>query len=496
MNKVGTFTGNGYALTYQIGESVPQASLTDKGRSVTAAGQIPLTARRMGKYFYWPAGINNDEPDVCAALIKGNRLLPSLIEKQVAILYGTGPMLFREVTNEDGTVSRVYLRDPEIQAWLDSWKRNGLPDSYSSYLIKCIRSYYYSEGIFSQWMLTRGQVARIPGALPVAGLKHISELRVRMATTNDIHNKTDIEQSDFDSVLVGNWARTTSETNFKVYPKFDPVNPLSANGAISYSKNADYDQDIYASNVFFNGIREWIVGCNATPSYINSFLENALSARHHIIIPDAWFNAKERALTDICRTNEEKKAQGCKDEDLITIKVGSKVLKVGTEYSEALLDKYVNMELENLTSFLAGRGKNQGKTYATRSFMNENGELEQWKIEEVPQKYKEYIEALISVDKRADMVLLSAKGIDPSISNITSDGTISKSGSDAYYNYMIYLTQQAIPDSVVCADLNEAIALNFPEKYADGIRIGFHRPNIQRQEDVSPANRMANQNEQ
>ena len=130
MNKFGTFTGNGYALTYQIGESVPQASLTDKGRSITAGGQIPLTARRMGKYFYWPAGINNDEPDVCALLIKGNRLLPSLIEKQIAILYGTGPMLFREVTNEDGTVSRVYLRDPEIQAWLDSWKRNGLPDSY------------------------------------------------------------------------------------------------------------------------------------------------------------------------------------------------------------------------------------------------------------------------------------------------------------------------------------------------------------------------------
>ena len=87
MNKFGTYTGNGYALTYQIGESVPQASLTDKGRSITAGGQIPLTARRMGKYFYWPAGINNDEPDVCAALIKGNRLLPSLIEKQVAILY-------------------------------------------------------------------------------------------------------------------------------------------------------------------------------------------------------------------------------------------------------------------------------------------------------------------------------------------------------------------------------------------------------------------------
>ena len=42
-------------------------------------------------------------------------------------------------------------------------------------------------------------------------------------------------------------------------------------------------------------------------------------------------------------------------------------MKIGTEYSEALLDEYVRKELQNLTNFLAGRGKNQGKTYATRS---------------------------------------------------------------------------------------------------------------------------------
>lgn len=496
MNKFGTFTGHGYALTYQIGEATPSASLTGDGRSSSANGQVALSAIRMGGYFYWPAGVNNDEPTVCASLIKGNRLLPSLIEKQVAILYGTGPMLFREVTGDDGTVSRVYLQDKDIQRWLESWKRNGLPDSYKEYLMKCIRSYYYSEGIFSQWCLTRGAVAHIHGTLPVAGLKHISELRARLATGRDISTRTDVEQSDFDLVLVGNWSRSCYATDFKVFPKFNPVKPLSYNGAISYSRNADYDQDIYATNVFFAGIREWIVGCNATPSYINSFLENALSARHHVIIPNAWYNAKKDSLEELCQMNAEKKASGCSDDELITVKVGGKVLEIGTEYSEFLLDKYVNLELENLTSFLAGRGKNQGKTYATRSFMNENGEIEQWKIDEIPQKYKEYIEALISVDKRADMVLLSAKGIDPSISNITSDGTISKSGSDAFYNYLIYLTQQSIPDSVVCADLNAAIELNFPEKYAEGIRIGFHRPTVQRQEDVSPANRMVNQNEQ
>ena len=93
------------------------------------------------------------------------------------------------------------------------------------------------------------------------------------------------------------------------------------------------------------------------------------------------------------------------------------------------------------------------------------------------------------------MVLLSSKGIDSSISNISGDGVISKSGADTYYNYIVYLTQQSIPEHVVCADLNYAIRLNFPKEWAEGIRIGFYRPNVQRQEDISPSDRLANQSE-
>ena len=61
---------------------------------------------------------------------------------------------------------------------------------------------------------------------------------------------------------------------------------------------------------------------------------------------------------------------------------------------------------------------------------------------------------------------------------------------------MIYLTQQSIAEQVVCADINYALKLNFPDKYESGIRIGFFRPNVQRQEDLSPSQRMSNQTEQ
>lgn len=488
MNRFGYISEGGFVYTWQLGEteSVKHSDLNESRISPHKAELLSISG-----YYVYPAGPDNLAPNIADDMISGNRLLPELIEKQCKILFGKGPMLHIDTINDAGEVQRKYVTSPKISDWLDSWKENGLPDSFETYINKVIRSYYYSEGIFSKWHLTRAQKAGLPGAVPVAGLEHVSELRCRMATTKNIAGRTDLEDRDFNLIIIGNW-ETGSSAEFKVYPRFDFTRPLAKNSAISYSKNPDHGQDIYASNVFFKGIKEWIKGSNLTPAYINSYLENALSARLHVIIPNAWINAKEQALQQLCEINAKRKMD---NQELITIKIGKQKMDVGTEYSEDILSKYISLELKNFTEFMSGAGKNQGKVYATRSFINDSGDEERWKIEEIPQKYKEFIEALLSYDKRADMVLLSAKGIDSSISNVSSDGIISKSGSDAYYNYMIYLTQQSIPEKIVCADVNYAIKLNFPDEYAKGIRIGFYRPTVKRQEDQTPAQRMSNQDE-
>ena len=488
MNRFGYISENGYIYTYQIGENAGTGQLDIKESRLSPHKAELLS---LSGYYVYPAGPDNLAPNTADDMISGNRLLPELIEKQCKILFGKGPMLYTDTVNESGEVQRRYVASPKISAWLDSWKENGLPDSFETCINKSIRSYYYSEGIFSKWHLSRGLKAGVKGALPVAGLEHVSELRCRMATTKNIAGHTDLEDRDFNAVMVGNWV-TGSSAEFKVYPRLDFTRPLAKNCAISYSKNPDHGQDIYASNVFFKGVKDWIRGCNLTPAYINSYLENALSARLHVIIPNAWISAKEQALQQLCEINAKRKMD---NQELITIKIGKQKMDVGTEYSEDLLSKYIGLELKNFTEFMSGAGKNQGKVYATRSFINDAGDEERWKIEEIPQKYKEFIEALLSYDKRADMVLLSAKGIDSSISNVSSDGIISKSGSDAYYNYMIYLTQQSIPERIVCADVNHAIRLNFPDEYARGVRVGFYRPTVKRQEETAPAQRMSNQNE-
>lgn len=487
-------------ITYQIGSGGPFAksmddydSDIDSGKATSSDSLRPIP---VNSFHVWPAGVNNDDPTVCKELIKGNRLLPSVLEKQISILYGRGPQLFREDITEDGGMIRHYLKDTEIQKWLESWKEMGVADDYRTYLNECIRSFYYSEGIFTKYRLSRGARAGLPGFLPVVGLEHISETRARFCTRTDISMKKDVVRQDFDYVMVKNWTRDSASEEFKVYPLLDYTDPLRRSTPVSYSRNPNFGDDVYATNVFFAGIKDWLRGCNATPAYINSFLENALSARHHVIIPNAWMAAKKVAIQQMCEQNAELQAE---NKPLKKIKMGkgsASTIEVGTVYSDDLLEKYVQAELRKLTEFLSGRGKNQGKVYATRAFINDNGQSEKWEINEISQKYKEYIEALITYDKRADLVLLAAKGIDPSISNITPDGTVSKSGSDAYYNYMIYLTQQSIAEQVVCADINYALKLNFPDKYESGIRIGFFRPNVQRQEDLSPSQRMSNQTEQ
>ena len=178
MNKFGYMHGDGYAFTYQIGETPVMSSAAGPQSSGSGAASEILSPRRMDRYFVWPCGADNLDFNTCKTLIKGNRLLPSLIEKQIAILFGTGPQLYISTIDKDGKVTRQYVKNEKIQNWLDSWRENGLPDTFETYLNKCIRSYYYSEGIFSKLHLSRAHAAGLRGlAVPVVGLEHVSELR-------------------------------------------------------------------------------------------------------------------------------------------------------------------------------------------------------------------------------------------------------------------------------------------------------------------------------
>ena len=149
MNSIGYIRSGTDVYSYQIGESPVRLAAARKERRT---GVVALLG--VGRYFVYPFGEENLEPNVCARMITDNRLLPELIEKQIRMLYGRGPVLYRQSVDEHGQVSRRYLEDAQILDWLDSWRENGLADDFRTYINKCVRSFYYTEGVFSSWRLS------------------------------------------------------------------------------------------------------------------------------------------------------------------------------------------------------------------------------------------------------------------------------------------------------------------------------------------------------
>ena len=464
-------------FTFQIG-SRPGSEVIDMEQF---AG-IPLSlVLNVDGYKVLIMGSNNSLPTEIETVVGANRLLPELINKRVQLLYGQGLHTYKRKV-EGEKISREWEHVDLIHDWLDSWQDNGLQDSAADVAMKTIVDYYHMENFFVKWRMSKSR--RINGTMPVIGLDHIQMQKSRLASTKDINIFTDYyEDKDFQNVLVGNWTSGT-EKQFLVYPRFTMSNPFQYPSAISMHRNPTFGK-IYGQNKFYNGIKDWLVGMNKNPRFINSFLENSLSAKVHVIIPDAWIKSKRQMIQNYCDKNKELEAAS---KELIKIND----IEIGTEFYEHLLTLYVNSELKKLSKFLSGPD-NQGKLYASYSFKTSDKVEERWIFEPIDLKYKEYISSLTEYDKRADEVVLSSLGMDATISNISKDGVISKSGSDLYYNYIIYLHNLTIPENICTQPFNWALKLNFPALYRQGYRIGLYREIPSRQEDVAPNDRLQNQ---
>lgn len=479
LGHIGWYKDGSTTLTFQLGDKSPGSSDSYSKQSEELNSIALPQVGRYGNYNVLLKGSNNLLPEEIAGMVNKNRLLPKLLEKQIYLLYGRGLHVFKP-TLVDGKVSREWIIDSPIMEWLNNWQINGLNDSAEDYALKTIRDFYWYEDMWAKWRM-RGS-RRINGALPVVGLEHIENKRPRLATTNtSTAAMYDPVDSDYNNVIVGRWDYGYRK-DYGVYPRMRPSNVMQNGVSVSYHKAGSPGQ-IYGMNKFYMGTRPWLIGTNNNPESINAYLENSLSARHHVIIPAEYVQSVETRLQEYCKINKQRS-----DENKELIKPNG--LEIGTAYHAGLRDAYLKEDLKNLTSVLTGR-KNEGKIFTTWSFQTEQGTV-QWKIEAIDQQYKEFIQALIEYDKRADAVITTALGIDASISNISKDGIISKSGADVYYNYIIYLLGLTIPEQKCTEALNWAVQINFPDLYKQGYRIGFYQDTPQRQEEVAPADRLQN----
>jgi len=284
-------------------------------------------------------------------------------------------------------------------------------------------------------------------------------------------------------VIVGDWMQP-NRFDYEVYNRFDPSDPFRYPTAVAFNCDKTFTKSIYSLNNWFKGLFEWIKASNLSPKYLNSYLKNALNAHVHVIIPGSWYNKQKEILQSICIENlngdvpvqTEYKGVKLIDEN------GKKI-----QFYESMVDQLIANELRAIGNMMSGEGKNQGKMWASTRWAIDDG----WEFKEFPSKFKEYFDSVISLDKRSDQVILAGKGINSSITNVENDGVISKSGSEVYYNYLIYVTALTLDEYFVLKEINRAIHLNFPESKKEGIKMGFWIDIPAKLQDTTPSERPA-----
>lgn len=474
-------------LTFEVqGLEDRSAILEERTKSLYKNYMNEYSGIRVGEFLVPAWGdLNNLYPQAVYSLISANKLIPQIIDKQVEYLYGKGPYLYQD--KYDGVdIVRQPIEDDEVQEWLDSWPKYNLAP-YQEYLLQIIQEYYHVPAIASKFIFSRAR--RVMGiidarkyALPVIGLENVSLDSVRLATKN-LNTNRRIKNSDCNYVVVGDWLNPSNQ-NFEFFDRFLPSDPFKFNTAISFNKNKTFTKDLYPVNRWFEGTYDWVKGANLTPKFINSYLKNALNARTHVLIPGAWVEKQANTLREICDKNSS--GDGIIQAKYYDVLLVDPVTNEPLEYKEAMVEQLINNKLREITKMMSGEGKNQGKLWASIKYSN-GSIIEEWDFKEIPSNYKEFIEALTTYDKRADQVILAGLGINSSISNVEKDGVISKSGSDVFYNYMIYINALTVPEYFVCQDINRALALNFPGKK---VKIGLYHRTPPKTSEISPNNRM------
>lgn len=481
----GYYSCNSGVVTFDIQGAAMRESIAEKEYHNLYARYLNenMTMQLQGYQVpIWGEGHNLYPQEVYNA-ISDNKLLPEILQKQVEFLFGKGPCLYRTIIDGEGKNARqirVPVIAPEIEDWLESWESTG-HEHYWDYLINLIEDFYHTNCCVTRFNYTRAR--RVPGmGFPIQALSYIGTDTARLAS--DIRPAAGRMLSDKDCrfVAVGNWLLPNSK--FDIYSRFNPANPLASPTAISWIKDRTYSKEIYPFSRWFKGLQDWIKGSNLTPRYINSYLKNALNAHVHVVIPGSWYMQQRNTLESICRDNllngtvHDEFYKGIK----LTDDSGSPL-----EFYEGMMEQLIANQLREITNLLSGEGANQGKLWASTKW-GEDG----WEFKEFPGKFKEYLESVILYDKRADQVILAGKGISASITNVESDGVISKSGSDVYYNYMIYSNALTIAEYYVTRDINRAIRLNFPRAAAENIRLGFRIEIPSKQQETAPSERMEN----
>lgn len=393
-----------------------------------------------------PYGLQNNLPQLLRETVYNNPNIPGIMEKKQQLLWGQGPMLYKEVMI-DGKKGREGVFDTDIQNWLDSF-------DYENYLHKIIVDHSFMQGGFHE--VINAKSGRM-GKNRIHSLEHLNPLWTRLGREQNSGKAT--------HAFVSNSHLAFTPNQYDLYPLFDRKDPFKNGRSVHYGRQYTFATDFYAIPTIY-GALEWIRRSSAIPLILKALSKFSMNAKYHVTSPAAFWDKKREEMQVDCQARNE-------------------------PYTEEMLDAYERLLFKSIIETLSGEG-NAGKIWHTKDIFAPDGQnltTLGWKITAIEQNIKEFVETQISIANKSDSAVSSAVGIHKSLAGISSDGK-ADSGSEQLYAYLMYkLTGVRIPEMIVMEMINNAIRINFPEKK---LKLGFFHEEAQRQQDQTSQDRIKN----
>ena len=365
-----------------------------------------------------PWGTGNAFPSELISSIDESYKAQNLIIFNCDQLFGKGPVLIDSISTEENY-------DEDVMKWLKGWK-------YVDYLLACISDYYTYLNCFSYVVATNAGTLGYKGSVnKIDRLEFIDAKNVRLQMMND--------NGIIENAVIGNWDEIK---NLKKVPIFanktnlDPISVYHAKRKIAY-------YSYYSYPVYSGLFKTWLNIAKKIPQFHSALLDNGINAKYHIEIAKDYIDAKvEEAQT---------KAQSG----------GSNVNDIS--FSSVLED--IKKELSTKLDEVMTGVNNAGKYFVSAKGKDHEGKSMSYvTITPIDNKIKELSESHLKLNEQVNSEYCSAFGVDPALASIYIGGKMS-SGSEILNSYNVHQqSKTAIPRYVVLSAINEAIAINFPEK--------------------------------
>ena len=375
----------------QVGENayiatIPNAEGRERGRSTpdnTKTGQpvVDITPSKDSqaaqvngrKFARW--GGDNRLPLNLMKLGYGNNLVPGSMDTKNQIALGDRLIFYYERYDEDGKITKVPFADDELQDWLDEI-------GAEEYLEEAIIDYDWYANFFAEFRFGRGSQQQV-----VRSIRCVEA----MDTRSEVKSKTTKSIMGFG---VGDWNNSDKPKDLQYVRAYDPANPYRYAKVMMHLKKKSPGNPYYPLPSWI-GAQEWVRHANKIPTWKTNNMDNSLNVRWHIEYPERYF-LNLYPEPQFTREEREKK-------------------------KKAMLDKVIEM-----LSGVSGTGKTFTSGFSVDKQTGKT--LEGWKL--TPLKPEINHEAYSKDFEDSNSAIMSAMGIDPSLTGILIPGGKLSSGSE------------------------------------------------------------------